>query len=299
MAYYVVPLYVLAAIYACVFLLAAVQFLILRRNTPGPLSRETKKLFRVLTMIVCVGRCIYNTATPFIFADEPTYGERLVELVFPRMISIVYYSTYMLLVVVWARLFYTMQDPNEEFQAESDAKIEKFYNRVNTFLISIQLVFIGLFFITKSGDGDDLDMYYDLVSANSIFLAALMIMWAVGFAWFGLLLYINMKAVAANTFLRSRQLVLLRLRKVSTITAICTLCFLIRAILTCMYMNRNELDERSDKFVNGYVIVYFVGEIIPSILVLTQGSPIRLTHQHEEKRHNGMEVGFRPPSTNV
>eukprot|EP00002_Diphylleia_rotans_P022417 TRINITY_DN438_c0_g2_i3.p1 TRINITY_DN438_c0_g2~~TRINITY_DN438_c0_g2_i3.p1 ORF type:complete len:207 (-),score=26.24 TRINITY_DN438_c0_g2_i3:738-1358(-) len=164
MAYYVVPLYVLAAIYACVFLLAAVQFLILRRNTPGPLSRETKKLFRVLTMIVCVGRCIYNTATPFIFADEPTYGERLVELVFPRMISIVYYSTYMLLVVVWARLFYTMQDPNEEFQAESDAKIEKFYNRVNTFLISIQLVFIGLFFITKSGDGDDLDMYYDLVS---------------------------------------------------------------------------------------------------------------------------------------
>eukprot|EP00002_Diphylleia_rotans_P038715 TRINITY_DN8849_c0_g1_i5.p1 TRINITY_DN8849_c0_g1~~TRINITY_DN8849_c0_g1_i5.p1 ORF type:complete len:195 (+),score=42.72 TRINITY_DN8849_c0_g1_i5:182-766(+) len=191
-----------------------------------------------------------------------------------------------------------MRDPSLEFQSETKAKIEMFYLGANVFLVSIEIIFIAIFFVTDSGSDENKNAFYELLSANSIFLGALMMMWAVGFSWFGVLLYFNMKVVAANTFLRSRQLVLQRLQKVSFITAICTLCFLFRAVITCLFADRKTLEDPNDRFLLAYVIIYLVGEIVPFVLVLTQGSPIRLLSP-EEKMPLAEQEEKRPPSTNI
>eukprot|EP00002_Diphylleia_rotans_P006525 TRINITY_DN15895_c0_g1_i1.p1 TRINITY_DN15895_c0_g1~~TRINITY_DN15895_c0_g1_i1.p1 ORF type:complete len:314 (-),score=58.09 TRINITY_DN15895_c0_g1_i1:19-960(-) len=265
----------LASVYGGLFALSFAQFVVLvRRNIKTP-PLDTRRVFRLLSMAVCMLRTLYLLLMPYTFESDLSVDKRFLELSVPRITTLVYCSAYMILVVVWARLFYSIRESDPQTLSSMRIKIDRAYYYGNAFLYLIEIGFLSLYFVVGT-DEDDAIKYYTLLTANTLFLGLITMFWAVGFVWFGFLVYLQVRLFAANSFLRTRELVYEKLRKVSIITIICTACFLARAILICFYTTLDHLENPPSSYYLVYLFNSIVGEIIPLLLVLTQASPVRV-----------------------
>lgn len=207
----------------------------------------TQKVFHLLMFIQNTLRCVVFALRPKLEGIHPLVAKAVL-LDFP---GLVFFTTYTLLVLFWAEIYH---------QARSlpTGRLRPAFVLVNAVVYAIQSalwVYMGL----SPGPGYQVA---DLIS--HIFLAAVSVIAASGFAIYGGRLFVMLKRFPIESRGRRKKL-----REVGCVTAICTTAFAIRAVLVAycaIESQKASLDLLSHPVLDA--IYYILVEILPSTLVL-------------------------------
>ncbi|EPS62587.1 hypothetical protein M569_12204, partial [Genlisea aurea] len=232
----------LAALYGIIAIVASVQFARIQLRVPE-YGWTTQKVFHGLNFLVNSVRCVVFALRRSIQSLKPA----IVQHVLLDLPSLAFFTTYALLVLFWAEIFY-------QARAMSTDRLRPTFYIVNGVVYGIQII---LWFIL-------LWKPFPLVIIMSkLFFAGVCLFAALGFLLYGGRLFLMLKRYPLESKGREKKL-----QEVGYVTTICFSCFLIRCIMMCFdaFNPAADLDVLYHPILN--FIYYVVVEIVPSSLVL-------------------------------
>ncbi|KAI3730433.1 hypothetical protein L1987_61603 [Smallanthus sonchifolius] len=234
--------YILAALYGVVTLVALVQLIRIQLRVPE-YGWTTQKLFHFLNVLVNGVRCLI-----FVFHnDVQQLKPEIVQHVLLDVPSLVFFTTYALLVLFWAEIYY-------QARTVSTDGLRPTFFAVNGIIYAIQIV-LWLVIWWKPIPA--------LVILSKMFFAGVSLFAALGFLVYGGRLFLMLHRFPVESKGRRKKLL-----EVGYVTTICFACFLVRCIMMCFnaFNEAANLDLMEHPILN--FIYYLLVEILPSSLVL-------------------------------
>ncbi|XP_078441967.1 tobamovirus multiplication protein 3-like [Wolffia australiana] len=232
----------LAGLFGLVGVIALIQLIRIECRVPE-YGWTTQKVFHLLNLIFSSVRCVV-----FIF-------RRSLQLLIPEVVQhvlfdlpgLLFFSTYALLVLFWAEIYY-------QARSESTDELRPYFYATNAVVYSVQ-IFLWLL------------LWWKPVRAihilSKMFFAGVSLLAAIGFLIYGGRLFLMLRRFPVDSKGRRKKL-----QEVGYVTGICFTCFLIRSFLMCL----NAFDKAADLDVLNHPILnffyYLLVEILPSVLVL-------------------------------
>ncbi|MED6216404.1 hypothetical protein PIB30_007382 [Stylosanthes scabra] len=223
--------YALASLYGLVATLALVQLIRIQCRVPE-YGWTTQKVFHLLNFLVNGVRCLV-----FIFyRNVESLQPEIARHILLDLPSLAFFTTYALLVLFWAEIYY-------QARAVSTDELKPSFITINAVVYAIQII-LWLILWWKP--------VHAMVILSKIFFAGVSLFAALGFLLFG--------GSDLHGFLFLIQ--------VGYVTTICFLCFLVRCIMMCFdaFDKNADLDVLAHPILN--FIYYLLVEILPSALVL-------------------------------
>lgn len=262
----------LAYLYLTVFSVAAMLTMRLRQASWWPPSWQ--KIFHSIILVGSFVRFLFFALQPWIREDEFTMSNS-VNIVLNSFPSVLFFTTYLLLLFFWAELMRVSHSPAHQANARpSTVGTRPYYLTLATITLAIAVV---LYIIDNAMYGDRTSNISHISTPVEhviwfylVFLAFLTVM---GFVYFGfrmIRMVLFMGHSSSDTMIPWKSLSQPRrtiLIKVAVISTVCTITFLCRAIADTMatISTFSGLFARSWWINLGYFLVL---EVLPLILIL-------------------------------
>ncbi|KAB1206061.1 Tobamovirus multiplication protein 3 [Morella rubra] len=234
--------HVLAALYGVVAAVALVQLIRIQLRVPE-YGWTTQKVFHFLNFLV-------NGVRSIVFAfrrEVQKIQPEILQHILLDMPSLAFFTTYALLVLFWAEIYY-------QARAVSTDGLRPAFFVINAVVYAIQ---IALWLIQWWKP------IQVVVIVSKMFFAGVSLFSALGFLLYGGRLFLMLQRFPVESKGRRKKL-----QEVGYVTTICFTCFLIRSIMVCF----NAFDKAADLDVLDHPVLnfiyYLVVEILPSTLVL-------------------------------
>ncbi|XP_024024433.1 tobamovirus multiplication protein 3 [Morus notabilis] len=234
--------HILAALYGVVAAVALIQLVRIQLRVPE-YGWTTQKVFHFLNFVVNGVRALV-----FVFRrDVQKLQPEIAQHILLDLPSLVFFTTYALLVLFWAEIYY-------QARAVSTDGLRPSFLTINAVVYVIQ---IALWFIS----------WWKPIPAviilSKIFFAGVSLFAALGFLLYGGRLFLMLQRFPVESKGRRKKL-----QEVGYVTTICFSCFLIRCIMVCLnvFDKAADLDVLDHPILN--LIYYLLVEILPSCLVL-------------------------------
>ncbi|KAI5678293.1 hypothetical protein M9H77_09243 [Catharanthus roseus] len=234
--------HVLAGLYGVVAVIALVQLVRIQLRVPE-YGWTTQKVFHFLNFFVNGVRCLV-----FVFRrDVQRLNPQIVQHVLLDMPSLVFFTTYALLVLFWAEIYYQAR------AVPTDGLRPSFFT-INGIVYAVQII-LWLIIWWKPIPA--------LIILSKMFFAGVSLFAALGFLLYGGRLFLMLQRFPVESKGRRKKL-----QEVGYVTTICFSCFLIRCIMMCFdaFDPAADLDVLNHPVLN--FIYYLLVEILPSSLVL-------------------------------
>ncbi|KNA12509.1 hypothetical protein SOVF_124640 [Spinacia oleracea] len=234
--------HVLSILYGIVSVVALVQLVRIQLRVPE-YGWTTQKVFHFLNFLVNGVRCVV-----FVFRrDVQLLQPEIVQHVLLDLPSLAFFTTYALLVLFWAEIYY-------QARAVSTDGLRPSFFTINAVVYIIQ---IALWLI----------LWWKpipvLVILSKMFFAGVSLFAALGFLLYGGRLFLMLQRFPVESKGRRKKL-----QEVGYVTTICFTCFLVRCVMMCF----NAFDKAADLDVLDHPVLnfmyYLLVEIVPSTLVL-------------------------------
>ncbi|KAK9106413.1 hypothetical protein Syun_022424 [Stephania yunnanensis] len=232
----------LAALFGVVSAVALVQLVRIELRVPE-YGWTTQKVFHFLNFLV-------NGVRALVFGfrrDVAKIKPGILQHILLDMPSLLFFTTYALLVLFWAEIYY-------QARAVSTDGLRPTFYTINSVVYAIQIV-LWLIMWWKPVAA--------VVTLSKIFFAGLSLFAALGFLLYGGRLFLMLQRFPVESKGRRKKL-----QEVGYVTTICFSCFLIR----CVMMFFDAFDKDADLDVLNHPILsflyYLLVEILPSSLVL-------------------------------
>ncbi|GAB4848179.1 Tobamovirus multiplication protein 3 [Ancistrocladus abbreviatus] len=234
--------HILAALYGFVAVVALVQLIRIQLRVPE-YGWTTQKVFHFLNFVVNGVRCVV-----FVFRRDVQHLQpEIVRHVLLDLPSLAFFTTYALLVLFWAEIYY-------QARAVSTDGLRPSFYMINAVVYVVQIV-LWLILWWKPSPA--------LVILSKMFFAGVSLFAALGFLLYGGRLFLMLQRFPVESKGRRKKL-----QEVGYVTTICFSCFLVRCIMMCF----NAFDKAADLNVLNHPILnfiyYLLVEILPSSLVL-------------------------------
>ncbi|KAF8746031.1 hypothetical protein HU200_013420 [Digitaria exilis] len=217
----------LATAYALVSAVALIQLIRIQHRVPK-LRWTTQKIFHLMNFLVSGFRAVVFAFHAHVFLLRP----RVYKLVLLDLPSLLFFSTYTLLVLFWAEIYHQVRSLPTD-------KLRPAYISINTIIYVVQLciwIYLGIH------DNAALEL------ASKIFNVAVSCIALLGFSVYGGRVNFCLKRYPIESVGRQR-----RMPQVRTVTAICVTCFLIR----CMWVALSAFVPDVSLEVLDHPILYF------------------------------------------
>ncbi|KAL1338845.1 hypothetical protein HN51_033422 [Arachis hypogaea] len=234
--------YSLAVLYGVVATVALVQLVRIQWRVPE-YGWTTQKVFHLLNFLVNGVRCLV-----FIFyRNVESLQPEIARHILLDLPSLAFFTTYALLVLFWAEIYY-------QARAVSTDELKPSFYTINAVVYAIQII-LWLILWWKPVSV--------MVILSKIFFAGVSLFAALGFLLFGGRLFLMLQRFPVESKGRRKKL-----QEVGYVTTICFLCFLVRCIMMCFdaFDKNADLDVLEHPILN--FIYYLLVEILPSALVL-------------------------------
>ncbi|KAI9169919.1 hypothetical protein LWI28_019518 [Acer negundo] len=234
--------HVLAALYGLVAAVALVQLVRIQLRVPE-YGWTTQKVFHFLNFLVNGVRCLV-----FVFRrNVQKLHPDILQHILLDMPSLAFFTTYALLVLFWAEIYY-------QARAVSTDGLRPSFFTINAVVYVIQIA-LWLVLCWKP--------IRVVMILSKMFFAGVSLFAALGFLLYGGRLFLMLQRFPVESKGRRKKL-----QEVGYVTTICFTCFLIRCIMMCF----NAFDKAADLDVLDHPVLNFVYyllvEILPSSLVL-------------------------------
>lgn len=234
--------HLLAALYALVSLVAIVQLVRIQQRVPE-YGWTTQKVFHFLNFLVNGARCVI-----FIYRrDIQQLSPEIAQHMLLDLPSLVFFTTYALLVLFWAEIYYQARTMSTD-----GLRPGFFAINASVYVTQIALWLIIWWMPTHM-----------LVTLSKVFFAGVSFFAALGFLLYGGRLFLMLKRFPVESKGRRKKL-----QEVGYVTSICFVCFLLR----CIMMFFNAFDKAANLDVLEHPVLnfiyYLLVEILPSSLVL-------------------------------
>ncbi|KAL1328413.1 hypothetical protein HN51_038272 [Arachis hypogaea] len=234
--------HILAVLYGIVGAVALVQLVRIQLRVPE-YGWTTQKVFHFLNFLVNGVRCLV-----FVFRrNVQKFQPEIVQHILLDMPSLAFFTTYALLVLFWAEIYYQAR------AVSTDGLRPSFYS-INAVVYVIQLA-LWLLLWWKP--------IRVLLILSKVFFAGVSLFAALGFLLYGGRLFLMLQRFPVESKGRRKKL-----QEVGYVTTICFSCFLVRCVMMCF----DAFDEDADLDVLYHPILnfiyYLLVEILPSSLVL-------------------------------
>ncbi|KAG5628743.1 hypothetical protein H5410_000460 [Solanum commersonii] len=234
--------HVLAILYGVVAVVALVQLIRIQMRVPE-YGWTTQKVFHFLNFFVNGVRSLVFTFRQDVQKLQP----EIVQHIMLDMPSLAFFTTYALLVLFWAEIYY-------QARAVSTDGLRPSFFTINGVVYAIQII-LWLIMWWKPNRV--------LVILSKMFFAGVSLFAALGFLLYGGRLFLMLQRFPVESRGRRKKL-----QEVGYVTTICFSCFLIRCVMMCF----NAFDKAADLDVLDHpilnLIYYLLVEILPSSLVL-------------------------------
>lgn len=234
--------HILAALYGFVAAVALIQLVRIQLRVPE-YGWTTQKVFHFLNFVVNGVRALV-----FVFRrDVQRLQPEIAQHILLDLPSLVFFTTYALLVLFWAEIYY-------QARAVSTDGLRPSFLTINAVVYVIQ---IALWFISWWKP------VRVVIILSKIFFAGVSLFAALGFLLYGGRLFLMLQRFPVESKGRRKKL-----QEVGYVTTICFSCFLIRCIMVCLnvFDKAANLDVLDHPILN--FIYYLLVEILPSSLVL-------------------------------
>ncbi|KAJ0256997.1 Protein TOM THREE 1 [Hirschfeldia incana] len=234
--------HILAVLYAVVSLIAVIQLVRIQLRVPE-YGWTTQKVFHFLNFLVNGVRALV-----FVFRrDAQNIQPEILQHILLDIPSLVFFTTYALLVLFWAEIYY-------QARAVSTDGLRPSFFIINAVVYLVQIA-LWLVLLWKP--------VHVMVVISKMFFAGVSLFAALGFLLYGGRLFLMLQRFPVESKGRRKKL-----QEVGYVTSICFTCFLIRCIMMCF----NAFDDAADLDVLDHPILnfiyYLLVEILPSSLVL-------------------------------
>ncbi|XP_015063406.1 tobamovirus multiplication protein 3 [Solanum pennellii] len=234
--------HVLAVLYGVVAVVALVQLIRIQMRVPE-YGWTTQKVFHFLNFFVNGVRSLVFTFR----RDVQKLHPEIVQHIMLDMPSLAFFTTYALLVLFWAEIYY-------QARAVSTDGLRPSFFTINGVVYAIQII-LWLIMWWKP--------IRVLFILSKMFFAGVSLFAALGFLLYGGRLFLMLQRFPVESRGRRKKL-----QEVGYVTTICFSCFLIRCVMMCF----NAFDKAADLDVLYHpilnLIYYLLVEILPSSLVL-------------------------------
>uniref|UniRef100_A0A7N1A3L3 THH1/TOM1/TOM3 domain-containing protein n=1 Tax=Kalanchoe fedtschenkoi TaxID=63787 RepID=A0A7N1A3L3_KALFE len=232
----------LCVAYALVSSVALVQLIRIELRVPE-YGWTTQKVFHLMNFIVNGVRALVFGFHKQVFVLTP----KVLILVLVDLPGLVFFSTYTLLVLFWAEIYYQARSLPTD-------KLRVAYLSVN---VAVYLVQVCIWVYLWIDDNSVVEFI------GRIFIGVVSIIAALGFLLYGGRLFFMLRRFPIESKGRRKKL-----HEVGSVTAICFTCFLVRCfvVLLSAFDSDASLDVLDHPVLN--LIYYLLVEILPSALVL-------------------------------
>ncbi|CAN7020693.1 hypothetical protein BRARA_F00979 [Brassica rapa] len=234
--------HILAFLYAVVSVIAVIQLVRIQLRVPE-YGWTTQKVFHFLNFLVNGVRALV-----FVFRrDAQNMQPEILQHILLDIPSLAFFTTYALLVLFWAEIYY-------QARAVSTDGLRPSFFTINALVYVVQIA-LWLVLWWKP--------VHVTVIISKMFFACVSLFAALGFLLYGGRLFLMLQRFPVESKGRRKKL-----QEVGYVTSICFTCFLIRCIMMCF----NAFDDAADLDVLDHPILnfiyYLLVEILPSSLVL-------------------------------
>ncbi|CAN8305205.1 unnamed protein product [Cochlearia groenlandica] len=234
--------HILAALYAIVSVIAVIQLVRIQLRVPE-YGWTTQKVFHFLNFVVNAARALV-----FVFRrDVQNMQPEILQHILLDIPSLAFFTTYALLVLFWAEIYY-------QARAVSTDGLRPSFFTINAIVYVVQIA-LWLVMLWKP--------VHVTVIISKMFFAGVSLFAALGFLLYGGRLFLMLQRFPVESNGRRKKL-----QEVGYVTTICFTCFLIRCIMMCFdaFDDAADLDVLDHPILN--FIYYLLVEILPSSLVL-------------------------------
>ncbi|CAL9214989.1 unnamed protein product [Arabidopsis halleri] len=234
--------HVLAVLYGIVSVIAVIQLVRIQLRVPE-YGWTTQKVFHFLNFLVNGVRALV-----FVFRrDVQNMKPEILQHILLDIPSLAFFTTYALLVLFWAEIYY-------QARAVSTDGLRPSFFTINAVVYVIQIA-LWLVLWWKP--------VHLMVIISRMFFAGVSLFAALGFLLYGGRLFLMLQRFPVESKGRRKKL-----QEVGYVTSICFTCFLIRCIMMCFdaFDDAADLDVLDHPILN--FIYYLLVEILPSSLVL-------------------------------
>ncbi|KAF8099251.1 hypothetical protein N665_0247s0034 [Sinapis alba] len=234
--------HILAVLYGIVSVIAVIQLVRIQLRVPE-YGWTTQKVFHFLNFLVNGVRALV-----FVFRrDAQNMQPEILQHILLDIPSLAFFTTYALLVLFWAEIYY-------QARAVSTDGLRPSFFTINAGVYVVQIV-LWLVLWWKP--------VHVVIIISKMFFAGVSLFAALGFLLYGGRLFLMLQRFPVESKGRRKKL-----QEVGYVTTICFTCFLIRCIMMCF----NAFDDAADLDVLDHPILnfiyYLLVEILPSTLVL-------------------------------
>ncbi|RWR84631.1 protein TOM THREE 1-like protein isoform X1 [Cinnamomum micranthum f. kanehirae] len=232
----------LAGLFGFVAAVALIQLVRIQLRVPE-YGWTTQKVFHFLNFVVNAVRCVL-----FVFRrDIQHIKPEIIQHILLDLPSLVFFTTYALLVLFWAEIYY-------QARAVSTDGLRPSFFTINAVVYAIQVVMWLLLWWKP---------VKLMLIISKMFFAGVSLFAAFGFLLYGGRLFLMLQRFPVESKGRRKKL-----QEVGYVTTICFTCFLIRCVMMCF----NAFDKAADLDVLNHPILnfiyYLLVEIVPCSLVL-------------------------------
>ncbi|KAJ0974313.1 hypothetical protein J5N97_016278 [Dioscorea zingiberensis] len=231
----------LAALYGLVSIVALIQLVRIECRVPE-YGWTTQKVFHFLNFLVNGVRSVV-----FVFRRNMQHFELIFQHVLLDLPGLAFFTTYALLVLFWAEIYY-------QARAVSTDRLRPSFYTINAVVYAIQVALWLLLWWKPVPP---------VIILSKIFVAGVSLFAALGFLLYGGRLFLMLQRFPVESKGRRKKL-----QEVGYVTTICFSCFLVRCVMMCF----NAFDKAADLDVLDHPILnffyYLLVEILPSSLVL-------------------------------
>ncbi|KAK1385347.1 Tobamovirus multiplication protein 3 [Heracleum sosnowskyi] len=234
--------HLLASLFGILSIIALVQLFRIQIRLPE-YGWTTQKVFHFLNFLVNGVRCVV-----FVFRqDVQNLQPEIVQHLLLDVPSLAFFTTYTLLVLFWAEIYYQAHD-------ESTDGLRPNFLIINCVIYAIQIVMWLIIWWNPIPV---------VVILSKVFFAGISLFAALGFLLYGGRLYLMLQRFPVESRGRRKKL-----QEVGYLTTICFTCFLIRCIMMCFnaFNKAANLDVLCHPVLS--FVYYLLVEILPSSLVL-------------------------------
>eukprot|EP00892_Ulva_mutabilis_P008766 jgi/Ulvmu1/6261/UM028_0119.1 len=234
----------LAFAYAIIAFVALIQLMRISRRVPQ-YGWTTQKVFHLLNVIVCGLRAVVMAFR----CELQDIHDTVLRLMLNDLPGLLFFTTYTLLVLFWAEIYH-------QAKGQSTAKLRPTFLVTNIFVYAVQVTLLVLSAYPP--------VHKAAVLTASWFLVVVSMAAALGFMVYGGRLVAMLCRFPLESRGRTKKM-----HEVGTVTVICTLCFLARAVfivLATVDRKYYSLNVLGHPLLN--ITFYSAVEIVPSALVL-------------------------------
>ncbi|KAF6160722.1 hypothetical protein GIB67_035923 [Kingdonia uniflora] len=254
----------LSGLYGFVATIALIQLIRIELRVPE-YGWTTQKVFHFLNFVVNAVRAVV-----FVFRrNVQRISPEIFKHILLDMPSLAFFTTYALLVLFWAEIYY-------QARAVSTDGLRPSFFTINAVVYAIQVSLRwfpvkNLSFVVEKTSAVMIVMWFILwwkpipmsLILSKIFFAGVSLFAAFGFLLYGGRLFLMLQRFPVESKGRRKKL-----QEVGYVTTICFSCFLIRCVMMCF----NAFDKAADLDVLNHPVLnflyYLLVEILPSSLVL-------------------------------